>query len=285
MQNTNIKKINISVISDAVETLCIESNCYLNDDITRSLNENLGLEPSLIGRNIIEQLIENADISRSCKTPICQDTGMAVVFVEVGQNVYIEGGSLTEAITQGVRDGYKKGFLRTSVVSDPIERKNTGDNTPPIIHYDILEGDALKITVMPKGFGSENMSAVKMLKPSDGIEGIKSFILETVKSAGPNPCPPIIVGVGIGGTMEKAAIISKKALLRPIDKYSILPHIKELEIELLESINMLGIGPAGLGGRLTALGINIEVFPTHIAGLPVAVNISCHVTRHACVTL
>lgn len=284
-QITDIRKVNICVISDAVEALCIEANCFLNDDITRSLKSNLSLEPSRIGRNIIEQLIENADISKSCKTPICQDTGMAVVFVEIGQNVFVEGGSLTEAITQGVRDGYKKGFLRTSVVSDPIERTNTGDNTPPIIHYDIVEGDELKITVMPKGFGSENMSALKMLKPSDGIEGIKRFILDTVESAGPNPCPPIIVGVGIGGTMEKAAIISKKALLRSIDMHSTLPHIKALEIELLESINMLGIGPAGLGGRLTALGINIEVFPTHIAGLPVAVNISCHVTRHASVTL
>jgi fumarate hydratase subunit alpha len=212
---------------------------------------------------------------------ICQDTGMAVVFVDIGQEVHITGGSLEDAINNGVKNGYKNGFLRKSVVSDPIERINTGDNTPAIIHYNVVSGDSLKIAMAPKGFGSENMSALKMLKPSDGIEGVKRFILDTVSNAGPNPCPPIIVGIGMGGTMEKCAFLAKKALLRPINIKSSIKYIKELEDELLASINRLGIGPGGLGGETTALSVNIETFPTHIAGLPVAVNISCHATRHA----
>lgn len=276
-----MKTIDVSIVIQTVEKLCIDSNYYLNNDIYKGLENGLCIEESDIGKGIIGQIITNADIARNQKMAICQDTGMAVVFVDIGQKVHITGGSLTDAINEGVRRGYKSGFLRKSVVRDPIERINTGDNTPAIIHYNIEEGDKLKITVAPKGFGSENMSALKMLKPSDGIEGVKKFILDTVDHAGPNPCPPIIVGVGIGGTMEKAAILAKKALLRPVDVRSSIEYVKNLESEMLDGINKLGIGPAGLGGRITALGVNIEVYPTHIAGLPVAVNISCHATRHA----
>jgi len=273
--------IDASVITDTVERLCIESNYYLNDDILAALKQALSEEESETGIHIIEKLIENSEIARNEEIAICQDTGMAIVFVDIGQDVHVSGGNITEAINEGVRRGYRKGFLRNSVVGDPLERKNTGDNTPAVVHYNVVEGDKLKITVAPKGFGSENMSALKMLKPSDGIEGVKKFIVETVDKAGSNPCPPVIVGVGIGGSFEKAAVLAKKALLRPINQRSSIEHIRKLELELLKEVNKLGIGPLGLGGRITALAVNIEVFPTHIAGLPVAVNMSCHVTRHA----
>ena len=273
--------IDASVITDTVERLCIELNYYLNDDILAALKQALSEEESETGIHIIEKLIENSEIARNEEIAICQDTGMAIVFVDIGQDVHVSGGNITEAINEGVRRGYRKGFLRNSVVGDPLERKNTGDNTPAVVHYNVVEGDKLKITVAPKGFGSENMSALKMLKPSDGIEGVKKFIVETVDKAGSNPCPPVIVGVGIGGSFEKAAVLAKKALLRPINQRSSIEHIRKLELELLKEVNKLGIGPLGLGGRITALAVNIEVFPTHIAGLPVAVNMSCHVTRHA----
>ncbi|HEX9061448.1 MAG TPA: fumarate hydratase [Clostridia bacterium] len=276
-----MRSINVDAIINTVERLCIESNYYLNSDISDALISSQQIEQSEVGRDVLKSLIENAAIAASDKMAICQDTGMAVVFIEIGQDLHIAGGSLTEAVNEGVRRGYLKGFLRKSVLNDPIERKNTGDNTPAVIHYDIVEGESIKITVAPKGFGSENMSALKMLKPSDGIDGVKKFILSTVEEAGPNPCPPIIVGVGIGGTMEKAAILAKKALLRPIDIRSSIEYVKRLEDEMKGRINDLGIGPAGLGGRVTTLGVNIEVYPTHIAGLPVAVNINCHATRHA----
>jgi fumarate hydratase subunit alpha len=276
-----MRDIEIQSIIDTIEKLCIDANYYLNDDIRTALEEGLGKEEAEIGRQILGQIIENADIAKKDNMAICQDTGMAVVFVEVGQEVHITGGSLTEAINEGVRRGYNKGHLRKSVVKDPIDRVNTGDNTPAIIHYNIVEGSKIKLTVAPKGFGSENMSAVRMLKPSDGLEGVKKFILETVDKAGPNPCPPMVVGVGVGGTMEKAALIAKNALLRPVDQRSKIGYVSELETEMLDEINKLGIGPSGLGGRVTALAVNVEVFPTHIAGLPVAVNINCHATRHA----
>jgi len=259
----------------------MEANYCLNPDIRNALRQAYMNEESEVGKDILDKLIENAELANENNMAICQDTGMVVAFVEVGQDAYITGGSLTEAINEGVRRGYRRGYLRKSVVDDPIIRENTGDNTPAIIHYDIVQGDKIKITIAPKGFGSENMSALKMLKPSDGIEGVKDFVIETVHNAGPNPCPPIVVGVGIGGTMEKAAYLAKKALLRPIDKRSKIKYVKELENELLQKINNLGIGPGGLGGRITALAVNIETFATHIAGLPVAVNINCHATRHA----
>jgi len=276
-----IREINTAEIIEVVERLCINANYYLNSDIKEALEKGAACEESDTGRLILAQLVENAETAAKEHMAICQDTGMAVVFLEIGQDVHITGGSLTEAINEGVRRGYDKGFLRKSVVNDPFERKNTGDNTPAVIHIDMVEGDKLKIVLAPKGFGSENMSAVRMLKPSDGIEGVKSFIEEVVEKAGPNPCPPVVVGVGIGGTMEKAAILAKKALLRPVNQRSGDERIRKLEEEMLERVNSLGIGPAGLGGRLTALAVNIETFPTHIAGLPVAVNMSCHVTRHA----
>ncbi|MDF2523073.1 MAG: hydro-lyase, Fe-S type, tartrate/fumarate subfamily [Clostridiales bacterium] len=273
--------IHVNQIIKTVEKLCKDANYYLNRDVLEKLQEGYSKEESKVGKDILKQIIENAEIARSENMAMCQDTGMAVFFVDIGQEVHIEGGSLTDAINEGVRQGYTNGFLRKSVVKDPIERGNTGDNTPAIIHYNLVEGEGLKIKVAPKGFGSENMSALRMLTPSDGLEGIKNFIIDTVNKAGPNPCPPIVVGVGIGGTMEKAALMSKKALLRPLDQRNSLQHINRLEEELLQEINKLGIGPAGLGGRTTALAVNIEVFATHIAGLPVAVNISCHATRHA----
>jgi len=259
----------------------MDANYCINDDILNGLKEGLEKEESEIGKEILNQLIENAKIAKEEEIAICQDTGMAVLFVDIGQEVHVAGGSLTEAINEGVRRGYGLGYLRKSVVKDPIYRENTNDNTPAVIHYNIVDGDKIKIVLAPKGFGSENMSAVKMLKPSDGIEGVKKFIIDTVSVAGPNPCPPVVVGVGIGGTMEKAAILAKQALIRPIDKRSDIEYVRELEKEMLNSINKLGIGPSGLGGRVTALAVNIEVFPTHIAGLPVAVNMSCHATRHA----
>jgi len=276
-----MKTIDVGKITETVERLCIDANYYLNDDIAESLKKSLSLEESGTGKLVLQQLIKNAEMAKNQKMAICQDTGMAVVFVDIGQDVHITGGNLTDAINEGVRRGYQNGYLRKSVVRNPIDRVNTGDNTPAIIHYNIIEGDSLKITVAPKGFGSENMSALKMLKPSDGIEGVKDFVIDTVRKAGPNPCPPVVVGVGVGGTMEKAALLAKKALLRPINKRNNDSSIKNLEEELLERINKLGIGPAGLGGRVTALAVNVEIFPTHIAGLPVAVNINCHAARHA----
>jgi fumarate hydratase subunit alpha len=275
-----MRTIDAGTVTDTVEKLCIEANLYLNRDIKDALLKASQIEESETGRSILESLVKNADIAAEEGLAICQDTGMAVVFVELGQETAITGGSLEEAINEGVRRGYKKGHLRNSVVLDPVRRKNTGDNTPAVIHYEIKEGSNLVIHVAPKGFGSENMSSLKMLKPSDGVEGVKKAIIDTVSQAGANPCPPVIVGAGIGGSMEKAAILAKKALMRPIDKSNPDSFYKSLEEELLASINNLGIGPAGLGGRITALGVNIETYPTHIAGLPVAVNISCHVTRH-----
>jgi len=280
-----VRTVDAAEIEAAVEKLCIEANIYLNEDIKNALVSGIDREESETGRSVLESLVKNAEIAAQEGLAICQDTGMAVVFVEAGQSVHITGGSIEEAINNGVRKGYKKGCLRNSVVSDPIRRTNTGDNTPAIIHYEITDGDDIVIHVAPKGFGSENMSVLKMLKPSDGIEGVKAVVIDTVSQAGPNPCPPVVVGVGIGGTMEKAAILAKKALLRPVGSSNPDPFYKALEDELLICINKLGIGPAGLGGRITALGVNIETFPTHIAGLPVAVNISCHVTRHRSITL
>jgi fumarate hydratase subunit alpha len=276
-----MRTVHTDSITQAVERLCIESNYYLNDDILEGLNKGLENEESDISKDVLQKIIQNAFLAKERNVAICQDTGMAVVFVDIGQDVHITGECLTDAINEGVRRGYQNGYLRKSVVSDPIYRENTKDNTPAVIHYNIVNGDRIRITVAPKGFGSENMSGLRMLKPSDGIKGISDFIIETVDRAGPNPCPPIIVGVGIGGTMEKAAYLAKKALLRPINVRSDVEHVSELEKDLLDSINRLGIGPSGLGGRITALAVNVETYPTHIAGLPVAVNINCHATRHA----
>jgi fumarate hydratase subunit alpha len=280
-----MRTIEAATIIDAVERLCIDANLYLNEDVKNALEKAADLEESDTGRSILESLIKNAEIAAREGLAICQDTGMAILFVELGQDVHISGGSLKEALNEGVRRGYKKGYLRNSVVRDPLRRENTKDNTPAVIHYEIVEGDKLTIHVAPKGFGSENMSALKMLKPSDGVEGVKKVVIDTVSQAGANPCPPIVVGVGIGGSMEKAALLAKKALMRPLDQGHPDAYYRDLEQQLLLSINKLGIGPAGLGGRMTALGVNIETYPTHIAGLPVAVNISCHVTRHKSVTL
>lgn len=273
--------VEASNITTLVERLCIEACCVITDDIYNSFKTSLKTEKSLLGRQILGTLIENADIARSEYSPICQDTGMTVVFVTMGQNIQIQGGFLEDAINQGVRQGYQKGYLRKSVVSDPIGRVNTQDNTPAVIHYEIVEGDEFHITVAPKGFGSENKSGLKMLTPSEGIEGIKRFVIDTVSQAGSNPCPPIIVGVGVGGTMERAAYMSKKALLRPVGTTNPDPTLQQLEKELLNDINNLGIGPAGFGGSTTALSVNIITGATHIAGLPVSVNIGCHATRHA----
>ena len=264
-----------------IKEMCIEANHYLSEDMKKALEGALKTEKSSLGRQIIEQLQENLNIADTDQIPICQDTGMAVVFAEVGQEVFVEGGLLTDAINEGVRQGYREGFLRKSVVGDPIFRENTKDNTPAVIHYDITEGDKLRLTVAPKGFGSENMSRVFMLKPADGIEGVKKAILTAVEDAGPNACPPMVVGVGIGGTFEKCALLAKQALLRPVNLHSEIPYVKELEEELLTRINKTGIGPGGLGGSTTALAVNINTYPTHIAGLPVAVNICCHVNRHS----
>ncbi len=275
-----MKEISARQITDVVEKLCIDSNIYLNDDIRESLARARELEESESGKSVLESLVKNAEIAAAEGMAICQDTGMAIVFVRIGQDVRITGGSLEKAINEGVRRGYREGYLRCSIVDDPIIRKNTGDNTPAVIHCEIVEGDELRIDVAPKGFGSENMSALKMLKPSDGVEGIRRFVVETVSNAGPNPCPPVIVGVGIGGSMEKCALLAKKALLREVGSRNRKKHLADLEKQLLEEINRLGIGPAGLGGRVTALGVMVEAWPTHIAGLPVAVNISCHATRH-----
>ena len=275
-----MREVSVEKIVDTVKELCIESNYYLGDDIRNGLKDSIEKEEYPLANDVLKKIYLNADIARDNSMPICQDTGMACVFVELGQDVHITGGSLEDAINEGVRRGYEEGFLRKSVVKDPLNRVNTKDNTPAIIYYDIVKGDKVKITVAPKGFGSEKMSRIAMLKPSDGVEGVKRFILETVENAGPNPCPPMVVGVGIGGTFDKAAYLAKKALLRPIDQSSEIEFYKDLEEELISEINKLGIGPQGFGGRTTALGINIEVYPTHIAGLPVAVNINCHATRH-----
>lgn len=280
-----MKKISVTEVIEAVKKLCIEANINLPQDLQHLLNQRKEDESHPLGKMILEQMIENANLAKNNRDPICQDTGMAVFFVTIGQEVYIEGGSLTDAINQGVREGYAAGYLRYSVVKSPLERINTGDNTPAIIHYDIVPGNELKIEFAPKGFGSENMSRIKMLKPSDGLEGVVDFVIETIELAGGNPCPPIVVGVGLGGTMEKAALLSKKALLRPIGKASDKSYLKSLEENLLEAINQLGIGPQGLGGDTTALAVHVEEYPTHIAGLPVAVNINCHVARHQTITL
>ena len=275
-----MREIHISEIISTVRDLCIESNYCLSSDVKESLCKAKEDETWPLAENVLDQLILNSNIAQKEDMPICQDTGMACVFVEIGQEVHIVGGLLQDAINEGVRRGYDEGFLRKSVVKDPIHRVNTKDNTPAIIYYDIVSGDKIKITVAPKGFGSENMSRIKMLKPSDGLQGVKDFIIETVKLAGPNPCPPIVVGVGIGGTFDKAAYLAKKALIRPLNKRNDEKFYSDLEEELLETINKLGIGPQGFGGKTTALGLNIETYPTHIAGLPVAVNINCHATRH-----
>ena len=276
-----MREIDVAKITEIVADLCIRANIHLNHDIADALRQGLASEEKPLARDVLTILLDNADAARQDSLPICQDTGMAVVFVELGQDVHLVGGALEEAINAGVAIGYERGYLRKSVVRDPIHRVNTGDNTPAVVHVRIVPGDQLKITVAPKGFGSENMSRVVMLKPSDGLAGIKRVVLETVQAAGPNPCPPMIVGVGIGGTMEKAALIAKEALLRPIADANPDLFWSELETELLGEINRLNIGPAGFGGRTTALAVHINVYPTHIAGLPVAVNIGCHVTRHA----
>ena len=275
-----MREIHISKIIDTVKELCIEANYYLSNDVKRALCNAKENETWPLAENILDQIILNSDIAKNENKPICQDTGMACVFLEIGQDVHIIGGLLEDAINEGVRRGYDEGFLRKSVVKDPINRINTKDNTPAIIYYDIVPGDKIKITVAPKGFGSENMSRIKMLKPSDGLQGVKDFIIETIKLAGPNPCPPIVIGVGIGGTFDKAAYLSKKALIRPLNVRNKDEFYSNLEKELLEDINNLGIGPQGFGGKTTAIGLNIETYPTHIAGLPVAVNINCHATRH-----
>ncbi|MGI6562162.1 MAG: fumarate hydratase [Clostridia bacterium] len=276
-----MRVIQDTVVIAAVEKMCIEANCHLCEDVKSAIEKGRKEETSPIGQYILDQLIENAEIADSCNMPICQDTGMAVFFVEVGNKVLIEGRNLTEAINEGVRRGYTQGFLRKSVVADPFFRENTKDNTPAVIHYEFTEGDRLKITFAPKGFGSENMSRLKMLNPSDGMEGVKEFVIDTVLKAGPNPCPPIVVGVGIGGTMEMAALLAKKALTKPIHEKNPVEYLDRMENEILEKINETGIGPGGLGGKTTALCVRILVYPTHIAGLPVAVNINCHAARHA----
>ena len=279
-----MREINVNDIASNIKEMCIEANYFLEDDIKNSLFKAEKEETSEVGKSVLNQLHQNLDIAESEMIPICQDTGMAVVFLDIGQDVHFVGGDLTDAVNRGVREGYEEGYLRKSVVEDPVERVNTKDNTPAIIHMNIVSGDKVKITVSPKGFGSENMSRIFMLKPADGLDGIKKAIIETVREAGPNACPPFIVGVGIGGDFEKSAILAKRALTRGLDEESASPYRKpyldELENELLEEINKIGLGPAGLGGRKTALGINIETYPTHIAGMPLAINMCCHVNRH-----
>ena len=276
-----MREVSVSEITKNIREMCIEANHFLSPDMKQVFDEAVSREESPLGKQILNQLEENLRIAGEDMIPICQDTGMAVVFVKAGQEVHFTGGSLTEAVNEGVRQGYVEGFLRKSVVQDPIDRVNTGDNTPAVLHYEIVEGDQVEITVAPKGFGSENMSRVFMLKPADGIEGGKEAILTAVRDAGPNACPPMVVGVGIGGTFEKCALMAKHALTRDLSEEAPVPYVRELEKEMLERINGLGIGPGGLGGRITAFAVNIETYPTHIAGLPVAVNICCHVNRHA----
>lgn len=274
-----MREISALRITETVRKLCVEANCHLPEDVKNAIRTCRQQENWPQAEEILDRIIENYEIADREHCPICQDTGVACVFLKIGQDVHITG-DLTEAVNEGVRQGYQEGYLRKSVVRDPLERVNTGDNTPAMLYTELVSGDRIEITVAPKGFGSENMSAVKMLRPSDGVEGVKAFVIQTVKNAGPNPCPPVVVGVGIGGTFDKAALLAKKALLRPLDGENANAFYAGLEKELLESINGLGIGPQGFGGRTTALKVNIETFPTHIAGLPVAVNINCHVTRH-----
>ena len=275
-----MREVNVDKVTENIKEMCIEANHFLTDDMKKVFKNAVVSEKSPLGKQVLNQLNENLDIAANDMIPICQDTGMAVVFINVGQDVHFTGGNITDAINEGVRQGYVEGFLRKSVVNDPIIRENTKDNTPAVIHYNIVPGDKVDITVAPKGFGSENMSRVFMLKPADGIEGVKDAILTAVKDAGPNACPPMVIGVGIGGTFEKCALLAKKALTRNVEEESPVPYVRELEKEMLEKINKLGIGPGGLGGTQTALAINIETYPTHIAGLPVAVNMCCHVNRH-----
>ena len=275
-----MRDVNVSEITKNIKEMCIQANHFLSEDMKKVFKNAVDSEESPLGKQVLNQLNENLSIAASDMIPICQDTGMAVIFINVGQEVHFTGGDITDAINEGVREGYVEGYLRKSVVSDPLIRENTKDNTPAVIHYSIVPGDKVEITVAPKGFGSENMSRVFMLKPADGIEGVKNAILTAVKDAGPNACPPMVVGVGIGGTFEKCAILAKKALTRNLEEKSDIEYVRNLESEMLEKINKLGIGPGGLGGTQTALAVNIETYPTHIAGLPVAVNICCHVNRH-----
>lgn len=276
-----MREVNVSIITDNIKEMCIEANHFLTDDMKNVFENAVKKEESALGKQVLGQLEENLKVAGEDMIPICQDTGMAVVFINVGQDVHLTGGDITDAINEGVRRGYVDGYLRKSVVKDPIYRENTKDNTPAVIHFNIVPGDKVDITVAPKGFGSENMSRVFMLKPADGIEGVKESILTAVKDAGTNACPPMVVGVGIGGTFEKCAYLAKKALTRDLNEESPVEYVRDLEKEMLEKINKLGIGPGGLGGTQTALAINIETYPTHIAGLPVAVNICCHVNRHS----
>ena len=275
-----IRTVNTDDIVKNIKEMCIEANHYLSKDMDKALKDATASEKSELGKKILNQLQENLKIADEEMIPICQDTGMAVIFLEVGQDVHFEGMAIEDAVNEGIRQGYTEGYLRKSVVGDPIIRENTKDNTPAVIHYSIVPGNKVKITLAPKGFGSENMSRVFMLKPADGIEGVKNAILTAVKDAGPNACPPMVVGVGVGGTFEKCAILAKKALTRPVGEHSAIPYVRELEEEMLTKINQLGIGPGGLGGTTTALAVNVNTYATHIAGLPVAVNICCHVNRH-----
>lgn len=275
-----MRKVDVTEITKNVKEMCIEANHFLSEDMKKVFEQAVQKEKAPLGRQVLNQLKENLEIAGAEMIPICQDTGMAVIFMKVGQEVHFDGGNLTEAVNEGVRQGYVDGSLRKSVVKDPIYRDNTKDNTPAVIHYEIVEGDQVDITVAPKGFGSENMSRIFMLKPADGIEGVKESILTAVKDAGPNACPPMVIGVGIGGTFEKCAVMAKHALTRDLEEESPVPYVRELEKEMLKKINSLGIGPGGLGGTVTALAVNIETYPTHIAGLPMAVNICCHVNRH-----
>lgn len=275
-----MRKVDVTEITKNVKEMCIEANHFLSEDMKTVFEQAVQKEKAPLGRQVLNQLKENLEIAGAEMIPICQDTGMAVIFMKVGQEVHFDGGNLTEAVNEGVRQGYVDGYLRKSVVKDPIYRDNTKDNTPAVIHYEIVEGDQVDITVAPKGFGSENMSRIFMLKPADGIEGVKESILTAVKDAGPNACPPMVIGVGIGGTFEKCAVMAKHALTRDLEEESPVPYVRELEKEMLKKINSLGIGPGGLGGTVTALAVNIETYPTHIAGLPMAVNICCHVNRH-----
>lgn len=280
-----MREINVEKITENISEMCIEANHFLSDDMKSCLNDAVQSEKSELGKKVLSSLEENLEIAERDMIPICQDTGMAVIFIKIGQEVHFTGGKLEDAINEGVRRGYVDGYLRKSVVKDPLIRENTKDNTPAIIHYEIVEGENVTITIAPKGFGSENMSRIFMLKPADGIEGVKNAVLTAVKDAGPNACPPMVVGVGIGGDFEKCAIMAKKALTRPADCHSDIPYVKELEEELLEKVNELKIGPGGLGGSNTAFAVNIETYPTHIAGLPVAINICCHVNRHVTRTI
>ena len=280
-----IRTIQTDEITKNIKEMCIQANHYLSADMDAAMKNAADTEQSELGKKILHQLQDNLKIADEEMIPICQDTGMAVIFLEIGQDVHFEGTAIEDAVNEGVRQGYTEGFLRKSVVGDPLIRENTKDNTPAVIHYSIVPGDQVKITMAPKGFGSENMSRVFMLKPADGIEGVKHAILTAVKDAGPNACPPMVVGVGIGGTFEKCALLAKQALTRPVDEHSDIPYVKDLEEEMLSKINQLGIGPGGLGGTTTALAVNINTYPTHIAGLPVAVNICCHVNRHVVRTL